>query len=213
MSDRPKPRTFVVYVENRPGVLNRVASLFRRRAYNIESLTVGHTEREGVSRMTIVVSSIAESAAHRVQANIYKLVNVLSAEDVTNASTISRSLALVKVQAQEDTRHRLMEIVRVFRARVVDLAPNSLIIEITGAEDKVDALVEVLRPFGIIEMVRTGQTAMTRGTQRAARAESSAVAALGSKPERSSPKEDATSARAGSPSDQPKAVVLDSHSV
>jgi len=164
MSEREKTHTFVVYVENKPGVLNRIASLFRRRGYNIESLTVGHTERPNISRMTIV-SSIGEGAAHRVEANIYKLVNVLSVEDVTHATTISRSLALVKVEASEATRHRLMEIVRVFRARVVDLAPHSLIIEITGAEDKIHALVDVLRPFGILEMVRTGQVVMRRGVQ------------------------------------------------
>ena len=125
MSEREELRTFIVYVENRPGVLNRISSLFRRRGYNIESLTVGHTERPGVSRMTIV-SAIGAGAAHRVEANIYKLVNVLSVEDVTNASTVSRSLALIKVAASEESRHRLMEIVRVFRARVVDIAPSHL---------------------------------------------------------------------------------------
>jgi len=164
MTEREKPHTFVVYVENKPGVLNRISSLFRRRGYNIESLTVGHTERQNISRMTIV-SAIGEGAAHRVEANIYKLVNVLSVEDVTHGSTISRSLALIKVVASEESRHRLMEIVRVFRARVVDLAPRSLIIEITGAEDKIHALVDVLRPFGILEMVRTGQVVMRRGAQ------------------------------------------------
>jgi acetolactate synthase I/III small subunit len=162
MTEREKLHTFVVYVENRPGVLNRIASLFRRRGYNIESLTVGHTERSGISRMTIV-SAISAGAAHRVEANIYKLVNVLSVADVTSASTVSRSLALIKVEAREQSRRTLMEIVRVFRARVVDLAPGSLIIEITGAEEKIRALVEVLRPFGIVEMVRTGQVVMTRG--------------------------------------------------
>jgi len=168
MSEREKPHTFVVYVDDKPGVLNRVASLFRRRAFNIESLTVGHTEMPGVSRMTIV-SRIDEGAAHRVEANIYKLVNVLSAQDVTHASTVARSLALIKVQAREESRHRLMEIVRVFRARVVDLAPESLIIESTGAEERIQALVEVLRPFGILEMVRTGRVVMTRGAERSAR--------------------------------------------
>jgi len=161
MSERAPSRTFIVYVEDKPGVLNRVASLFRRRAYNIESLTVGHTENPGVSRMTIV-STISKGAAHRVEANIYKLVNVLSVEDVTESSTVARSLALIKVEANDESRHRLMQIVRVFRARVIDLAPQSLIIEITGGEDKVNALVEVLRPFNIIEMVRTGQVVMTR---------------------------------------------------
>ena len=172
MSERDKRHSFVVYVDDKPGVLNRIASLFRRRAFNIESLTVGHTERPGVSRMTIV-SSIDEGAAHRVEANIYKLVNVLSVEDVTSVSKVARSLALIKVEAREktETRHRLMEIVRVFRARVIDLGPGSLIIEITGAEDKIDALVEVLRPFGIVEMVRTGQAVMTRGVKQAGKEE------------------------------------------
>ena len=164
MTERESQHTFVVYVENRPGVLNRIASLFRRRGYNIESLTVGHTEQPGVSRMTIV-SSITAGAAHRVEANIYKLVNVLSVEDVTYAPIAARALALIRVQASDQSRHRLMEIVRVFRARVIDLAPQSLIIEITGAEDKIQALVEVLRPFGIVEMVRTGRVAMARGQQ------------------------------------------------
>ena len=174
MSEREELRTFIVYVENKPGVLNRISSLFRRRGYNIESLTVGHTERPGVSRMTIV-AAIGAGAAHRVEANIYKLVNVLAVEDVTNASTVLRSLALIKVEASEASRHRLMEIVRVFRARVVDIAPSTLIIEITGAERKIHALVEVLRPFGIIEMVRTGQVVMTRGTLHLAREAVSAM--------------------------------------
>jgi acetolactate synthase-1/3 small subunit len=167
MSERARLHTFVVYVEDKPGVLNRVASLFRRRAFNIESLTVGHTELPGVSRMTIV-SRINEGAAHRVEANIYKLVNVLSVRDVTHGSTVARSLALIKVAAREDTRRQLMDIVRVFRARVVDLAPQSLIIESTGAEERIEALVEVLRPHGILEMVRTGRVVMTRGGERSA---------------------------------------------
>lgn len=169
MSDgREKAHTFVVYVDDLPGVLNRIASLFRRRAFNIESLTVGHTEMPGVSRMTIV-SRIDEGSAHRVEANIYKLINVLSVQDVTHSPTVGRSLALIKVQAREDTRHGLMEIIRVFRARVVDLAPESLIIESTGAEERIEALVEMLRPFGILEMARTGRLAMTRGPERSAR--------------------------------------------
>ena len=168
MTDHDKRHTFVVYVDDKPGVLNRIASLFRRRAFNIESLTVGHTELPGVSRMTIV-SLINEGAAHRVEANIYKLVNVLAVQDVTHGATVTRGLALIKVQAKEESRHRLMEIIRVFRARVVDLAPESLIIESTGAEERIEALVEMLRPFGILEMARTGRLAMTRGAERSAR--------------------------------------------
>jgi acetolactate synthase-1/3 small subunit len=165
MSELMARHTFVLYVEDQPGVLNRVASLFRRRAYNIESLAVGHTDRPGVSRMTII-SMISEGAAQRVEANLYKLVNILSVEDVTLIPTIGRSLALIKVGVRDDSRQELMEIIHIFRARVVDLAPDSLIVETTGAEDKIQALVDVLRPFGIVEMVRTGQVAMSRGMRR-----------------------------------------------
>lgn len=184
MSETQKLHTFVLYVENHPGVLNRVASLFRRRAYNIESLTVGHTERPGVSRMTIV-AGISEGAAQRVEANLYKLVPVLSVEDVTFSATTSRSLALIKVEAHEESRHRLMEIVRVFRARVVDLAAQSLVIEITGAEDKIQALVEVLRPYGILEMARTGQVVMSRGVKQKSDPESANLDELSFEPEAS----------------------------
>jgi acetolactate synthase-1/3 small subunit len=159
--------TFVVYVENKPGVLNRVASLFRRRAFNIESLTVGHTDKPGVSRMTIVVDT-DEQGAKRVEANLYKLVNVLLVNNVTAGPTVMRDLAMVKVAANPETRSHLLQLVHVFRARVVDLAPESVIIEITGTEEKIDGLLEVLRPFGIVEMVRTGRVAMSRGAKGAA---------------------------------------------
>jgi len=207
MSDREELRTFIVYVENRPGVLNRISSLFRRRGYNIESLTVGHTERPGVSRMTIV-AAIAVGGAHRVEANIYKLVNVISVEDVTNTSTVSRSLALIKVEASEASRHRLMEIVRVFRARVVDIATTTLIIEITGAERKIQGLVEVLRPFGILEMVRTGQVAMTRAKLQATR---EAVTTVPAQNQEQQPEQDASAS-----GDAPDALAKEagaSHSV
>jgi len=177
MSKKEKQHAFVLYVENEPGVLNRIASLFRRRGYNIESLTVGHTERPGVSRMTIL-AGISEGAAQRVEANLYKLVHVLSVEDVTFTPTISRSLALLKVEAHDESRHRLMEVVHVFRARVVDLAPQSLIVEITGTENKIQALVDVLRPFGILEMVRTGEVVMSRGVERQANHDSPSTTEL-----------------------------------
>jgi acetolactate synthase-1/3 small subunit len=159
--------TFVVYVENKPGVLNRVASLFRRRAFNIESLTVGHTEKPGVSRMTIVVESDADGA-RRIEAHLYKLVNVLLVENITGAPAVSRDLAMIKVSATPETRSHLLQLVHVFRARVVDVAPESLIVEITGTEDKIDGLLEVLRPFGILETVRTGRVAMSRGAKTSA---------------------------------------------
>jgi len=155
--------TLVAYVEDKPGVLNRVASLFRRRAFNIESLTVGHTEQPGVSRMTIVVDA-DEMEIRRIEANLYKLVNVLRVEDVSSTPAVTRDLALIKVAADINTRAQVMQLVDVFRARIVDVANESLVVEITGTEDKIEGLIEVLRPLGIIEMVRTGIVAMTRGS-------------------------------------------------
>jgi acetolactate synthase I/III small subunit len=156
--------TFVVYVENKPGVLTRVASLFRRRAFNIDSLTVGRTEKPEVSRMTIVVDADRDQA-HRVEANLYKLVNVLLVENVTGKPAICRDLAIIKVPASQNERSQILEIVHVFRARVVDFDTDSLTVEMTGSEEKIDRLVKVLRPYGILEMVRTGVVAMRRGTK------------------------------------------------
>ena len=157
--------TFAVYVDNKPGVLNRVASLFRRRAFNIESLTVGHTDIEGVSRMTVVVDTDG-NGARRLEAHLSKLVPVRRVEDITAAASIARDLALIKVAATGDARTQVMQLVDVYRARIVDVGPESLIIETTGTEDKIDSLVEVLRPYGVIEMVRTGRVAMARGAAR-----------------------------------------------
>jgi acetolactate synthase-1/3 small subunit len=155
-------QTLVVHVENKPGVLNRVASLFRRRAYNIESLTVGHTEKPGVSRMTITVDT-DQGGAERLEAHLYKLVNMLHVQNVTHIPVVCRELALIKVASTQETRTGLLQIAATFRARVVDMGLESLMIEATGTEDKVDSLVEVLQPYGIMEMVRTGRVAMCRG--------------------------------------------------
>ncbi len=154
--------TLVALVEDKPGVLNRVASLFRRRAFNIESLTVGHTEQPGISRMTIVVDS-NQTNAERVTANLYKLVNVIQIRDLAELPTVSRDLALIKVSANPERRSEIMQLVEVYRSRIVDVGNNSLIIEITGDEEKINSFVDVLRPFGILEMVRTGTVAMARG--------------------------------------------------
>ena len=156
--------TFVVYVEDKPGVLNRVASLFRRRAFNIESLTVGHSETPDASRMTIVVRTDA-IGARRLEANLYKLVNVVRVRDITAGPAVFRELAMVKVTATADTRTHVLQLADVFRARVVDVAPDAVVIETTGTEDKVDGLVEVLRPYGILELVRTGRVGMMRGAR------------------------------------------------
>jgi acetolactate synthase I/III small subunit len=158
--------TLVTLVEDRPGVLNRVASLFRRRGFNIESLTVGHSETPGVSRMTIVIDSTPRNIERLIQ-YLYKLVNVIKVDDLTHESTMMRNLAMIKVSADEKKRMEIMQLVEIFRARIVDVTNESLIIEITGADEKIDGFVDVLRPFGIIEMVRTGVIAMTRGSSSA----------------------------------------------
>jgi acetolactate synthase-1/3 small subunit len=159
-------QTFVVYVENKPGVLNRVASLFRRRAFNIESLTVGHTERPDVSRMTIVADTDV-NGARRMEAHLYKLLNVLHVHNVTGVPSIFREMAMVKVSTSQESRSHVLQLAATFRARVVDVAPDSIVIEITGAEEKIDGLLDVLHPYGIVEMVRTGRVAMSRGSKAA----------------------------------------------
>jgi acetolactate synthase I/III small subunit len=154
--------TMIALVENKPGVLNRVASLFRRRNFNIESLAVGQTENPEISRMTIVVEASPEDTA-RIEANLYNLVNIIDVQDVTGQPVIARDLALIKVKAEPTQRAEVSALAEIFRARVVDVAPESLILEITGTEDKIESLIELLRPFGVLEMVRAGQVAMLRG--------------------------------------------------
>ena len=155
-------QTLIAYVENKPGVLNRVSSLARRLAINIDSLTVGPTETDEVACMTIVAHT-DEKGAHRLEASLEKLVDVRLAENISDRSLIERDLALLKVSADQQSRPHLMELIKVFRARVIDVAPESLILEVSGTVDKIDGLLEVLRPFGVLEMARTGRIAMTRG--------------------------------------------------
>jgi len=156
------PRTLIALVEDKPGVLNRVTSLFRRRNFNIASLNVGRTEKPDVSRMTMLLDS-NDADARLVEANLYKLVNVIDVQDVTNQPSVRRDLALIKVKASPEQRAEVVNLTSIFRANVVDVAPESVIVEITGTEDKDESLVELLRPLGIMEMVRTGQVAMVRG--------------------------------------------------
>lgn len=160
-------RTYIMHVEDLPGVLNRVTSLFRRRGYNIESLTVGRTEMHGVSRMTIVMEA-DDDAAHRIEANLYKLVNVLKVEDTTRRPCVQRELALIKVRADQAVRAHVLQLAEVFRARVLDVAPEALIFEITGPRDKIDGLAGVLSEYGIVEIARTGAVAMLRSSEAAA---------------------------------------------
>ncbi|MCA1553444.1 MAG: acetolactate synthase small subunit [Chloroflexi bacterium] len=154
--------TLVALVENKPGVLVRVAGLFRRRNFNIESLTVGHTEDPSLSRMTIVVDG-AHTDITQVERNLAKLVNVVGLTDLTHQPIVSRDLALIKVKADGANRSEIMQLVEIYRAKIVDVAHGSVMIEVTGTEQKVDSLVELFKPFGIVEMVRTGRIAMARG--------------------------------------------------
>jgi acetolactate synthase-1/3 small subunit len=158
-------RTLIALVEDKPGVLARVAGLLRRRAFNIESLTVGRTQEPGMSQMTIVVDS-DEAAAEKVVQNLNKLINVIHVEDVTEHPLVARNLVLIKVRANGGSRAEVMQIVDTFRARVVDVGLDSLVIEATGGEEKLEGLVHVLQPFGIKEMVRGGRVAMVRGMSR-----------------------------------------------
>jgi acetolactate synthase-1/3 small subunit len=159
--------TLVARVQDQPGVLNRVASLFRRRAFNIESLTVGGSETPEFSRMTIVVDT-AKDPAHLVAHNLRKLVPVVEVKDVTHVPTVERDLALIRVKCTPAERGELSNLADIFRGRIVDVSVDSVILEVTGDVDKVDGLVELLRPRGIVEMVRTGKVALVRGTATAA---------------------------------------------
>ena len=155
-------RTFVAYVEDQPGVLNRIASLFRRRNFNIVSLNVGRTHEPGISRMTVVVEA-DDDKARRIEANLYKLVNVLSVEDISKQPTIVRDIALIKVKAPPEKRSEVLQLCQVFRARALDVGADTLVVEITGTQDKIEGLLAILEPFGVLEMVQSGTVAMTRG--------------------------------------------------
>lgn len=174
--------TFIALVDNKPGVLARVASLFRRLNINIASLTVGETEREDLSRMTIVCDA-PENAAHRIRASLYKLEITRDVDEVTRSEAVIRELALIKVAAgppasSMSTRTHLFELANVFRARIVDLAPESLMLEMTGSSSKIEGLLQVLKEsnYAILEVSRTGRMAMRRGKHT-----SRVLKALGSK--------------------------------
>ena len=156
--------TFVAYVEDLPGVLTRVASLFRRLNINIISLTVGRSERVGLSRMTVVADASAE-AGHRIRASLYKLENVVDVDDIAQAPAVTRELALIKVAATPQSRSQVFELVEVFRARIVDLTSESLTIEMTGVESKIEGLIQVLNEGEdrVLEICRSGKLTMRRG--------------------------------------------------
>jgi acetolactate synthase-1/3 small subunit len=154
--------TIVALVADKPGVLNRVASLFRRRGFNIESIAVGLTEKKGVSRMTIVVSGDA-AMVEQVRKQLDKVIDVIKLSDITDESRVDRELALIKVKTTPQSRSEIMQIVDIFRANIVDVAAESVTVEVTGDEDKINSLLNLLRDFGIKEVARTGRLAMTRG--------------------------------------------------
>ncbi len=156
--------TLAVLVENSPGVLVRVAGLFSRRGFNIESLAVGVTEDPRISRMTIVVEG-DDRVVEQVSKQLNKLINVLKVSDLSEEESVARELALIKVNADPAHRASVLQIVDIFRAKVVDVGKRSMVIEITGAEEKINALLDLLREFGIKEVVRTGKIAMARGAR------------------------------------------------
>jgi len=157
--------TLAVLVENRSGVLSRVASLFSRRGYNIDSLAVGVTEDPEISRMTIVVHG-DDHVLEQVTKQLNKLVDVIKVSDIGGDDAVERELALIKVSADVSSRAEIIQIANIFRARIVDVAPKSMIVEVTGDEGKIDAIEKLLRQFGIKEMARTGKIALVRGPKK-----------------------------------------------
>ena len=163
----PAKHTVVALVEDRPGVLSRVASLFRRRGFNIDSLAVGTTEEAGISRMTIVVAS-DNGIVDQVEKQLRKLIDVIEVADLTNEDAIIRELALIKVSCTTEQRREVLDLVDIFRARAVDVSPTSLIIQAVADERQLASLLENLAPYGVAEMTRTGRIAMLRGEQTTA---------------------------------------------
>ncbi|MBA2943438.1 MULTISPECIES: acetolactate synthase small subunit [Paenibacillus] len=155
--------TVSVLVNNQPGVLQRVSGLFGRRGFNIESITVGESEELGLSRMVIVTTG-DDSTLEQISKQLYKLIDVIKVIDLSSNPMVARELALIKVNAEPIMRPEILGIVETFRAAVVDIGPSSIIVQVVGDSDKIDAMVELLRPYGIRELSRTGATAMIRGS-------------------------------------------------
>ncbi len=163
----PNKHTLIALVENKPGVLNRISSLFRRRGFNIESIAVGKSEIPNISRTTIVVDGTTTSV-EQVRKQLDKIVDVVRVLELSEEDTINRELALVKVKTTSVNRSEIIQIVAIFRANIVDVGIDTLTVEVTGDEDKIDSLVALLQGFGIKELARTGRIAMTRGMLSAA---------------------------------------------
>jgi acetolactate synthase-1/3 small subunit len=162
MPPRAQHHTIVALVEDKPGVLNRIASKWRQRGFNIESLAVGHSELPGLSRMTFTVDG-ATHDIEQVTKQLYKVIEVVKITDITSEDVVARELALIRVASTAQTRTAILEIAAIFQANVIDVAVDSLILEVTGSEDKIENLYELLLPYGIKELARTGRIAMTRG--------------------------------------------------
>ena len=160
-----KPHTLSVLVENRAGVLSRVAGMFSRRGFNIESITVGTSEEPGLSRMVIVTSG-DDRTLEQVSKQLYKLIDVIKVVDLSAHPMVGRELALIKVSAEPSARPEILGVVDTFRAAVVDIGSHTLMVQVVGDSDKIDAMVELLKPYGIRELSRTGVTAMMRGNAR-----------------------------------------------
>jgi len=156
--------TIAAIVENKPGVLVRIAALFSRRSFNIDSLTVGATDNPDYARMTITVDG-DEVVLEQVTKQLNKLVNVIRVSELLPSESVERELAIIKVAAKKEDRNEIMQIVAIFRAKIIDVSPRSIIVEVTGSQDKVEAMVRLLRQFGIREMARTGKVSMTRGAK------------------------------------------------
>lgn len=169
-AETPRRHTMIAWVEDKPGVLNRISGLFGRRNFNIESLTVGHTEKPGVSRMTFVVRGTWRDI-QQVRMQLFKLINVLEVQDLTSEPHVEYEMALIRVKADSTTRGEIMQLVTIYRANIVDVDINSVIIRIVAKEDRVDALLRLLKQFGIEEMVRTGRVAMVRGSVKSEKGE------------------------------------------
>lgn len=153
---------------NKSGVLNRITNLFSKRNYNIESISVGHTEHEGVSRITCVVHVESDGVIEQITKQLNKQIDILKVVDITDQAIVARELALIKVLATPQTRHELYSVIEPFRASVIDVSKESLVIQITGESTKIEAFIELLRPYGIKELARTGTTAFPRGSQKTA---------------------------------------------
>lgn len=161
-------RIITLLVNNRAGVLNRITGLLTKRHYNIESITVGHSETEGLSRMTFVIHLDEETVVEQITKQLNKQIDVIKVVDITNQAIVARELALIKVASSPSNRNEIYSLIDPFRASIIDVSKESLVIQVTGESEKVEALIDLLKPYGIKEVARTGTTAFTRGNQKTA---------------------------------------------